>query len=747
MALLPSARSTAAVLGAVLFSGLVSAQAGAEPPRLSVLDDLGRPIEETLAICYQVELRTDCGQVAPGAQVNPPAAFHGLRIEGEDHGPVSLRREALEIRADGAFQVKIPRKAWLRIEGSGPQEPLAVSLYSPRDNPTFRAPSFRVEWKPGEGEVKVPAGDFVASLSLAPNAPDLHRLTVAPASRVRLVYRPRPGWSLVVRVQSAVSLQPVSRAQVELRETVGYGEPDRPVSSSGSGPDGLVLLSGLPPIMASLAVRHPDHVQAEVHGLTATPGTFAFRAVDLGIGGRIVARVNVHGQPMAGARCQVLALTSGPQAREALRNLWEGVTDAQGLCRSERLAQGIYKLRVRTRHGDGQVNRWVTVPEAHDAEEDVALAPTRVYGEIRRGGKPVPGYRVEAMLLDPDRPPGISRGDISAEAVSDDEGRYEMTLWAPGRFGLLLRSSAGVPTASRRALTTDGDEERQVDFDLEATAFRGVVVDEEERPVEAARVALRWQGLMVAQTDAEGRFEVPVEGEGTGTLHAMKPGYRESEAVDVQVRKDVPIPPVTLVLKRKGTVRGTVLSAAGAPVPNAWIGSGGATPERGPFLFSSTRSGADGGFEVEVPPGPPHLFVSGPGCPLSWFDLPNPGESADGAPAALHCPALPAALEVTLLSSAGKPIPFSGVILRRKGAIVPASVLLTHLQLLGLPGQTDGAGHLVLAGLDPGDYELFLSTRSSESTIAVGRREGYLTAVSLPALQTTELELTLPSVP
>ena len=55
---------------------------------------------------------------------------------------------------------------------------------------------------------------------------------------------------------------------------------------------------------------------------------------------------------------------------------------------------------------NGLVERWVTVPEAGDVEEDVALAPTRIAGEVRRGGKPASGYSVEAGLISAGRPPG-----------------------------------------------------------------------------------------------------------------------------------------------------------------------------------------------------------------------------------------------------------------------------------------------------------------------------------------------------
>jgi hypothetical protein len=707
-------------------------------PPLHLVDDRGLAIDKAVNACFRVELRTDCQQVPAGEAIRPPPSFYSLRIEGEGHGPVDLRREALQVQRDGSFRLVLPRKALLRIESGERRQPLTLSLYRPQD-PTFREPVFRLRLEPGKHELNIPAGELIASLTLANNAPDLQRLSAQPAGRYRMTYHPRQGWSLLVRCREAATLQPVAGAEAQAAAVVGYGQAERPLAQSVSGPDGLVLLSGLKAAMASLDIRHPRFIPAEARGLTASPGSFAFREVDLGTGGRVVAKITIHGRPSAGATCQVYALLpDAPDPKDdPYRLLWEAKVDPQGVCSSSPLAQGEYKLRVRIADSTGQVNRWVSVVEGQDTKVDVALTPTRISGEVRRGGKPAPGYSVEALLIDLDKPQG-SRGDVGDMATADEEGRYELTLWTPGWYTLFLRSASKVPTAGHKEVTTEGDEEKTVDFDLGVSAFRGSVVDQEGRRVEKATVALRWAGLLVASTDANGEFEIDVQGEGTGTLFAHKRGYRESASVDLQVERDSPIAPVTLVLERKNIVQGMILSAGGSPVPNAWVGSAGSSLEQGPFVFSETRSEADGHFEVETPPGPPRVFISGPDCPLSWFDVPGP------ASAVLSCPPLPAALELTLEDDTGKPLPHAGVILRQGSVIVPQGVLASHLRALGLLSQTDGAGRLVVAGLSPGDYDLFLATLASESTVAGGRQQGWLTTVSLPALQTTAFQVTVP---
>jgi len=704
---------------------------------LELVDDRGQAIDKAADVCFRVELRTECRRALAGEAVHPPAGFYSLRIDGEDHGPVDLRREDLPVQADGSLRAVVPRKALLHIDDTDLRQPLTLSLYRP-DDATFREPLYRAPLEAGRREVKVPAGKLIASLTRAGNAPDLQRLSAQPGKRLRMTYHPRPGWSLLVRCQAAATLQPVTKAEVRVAASVGYGQAERPLAESISGADGLVLLSGLQTTMASLDVRHASFIPADVRGLTASPGTFAFREVELGTGGRIVAKVTLHGHPAPGTTCRVM--TPAPEVADPksdpYRLLWAAAVSSEGVCSSSRLAQGQYKLRVLIDGSAAQVSRWVSVVEGQDTDVDVALTPARISGRVRRGGKPVPGYSVEALRIDLDPPRG--RGDVADTAETDEEGEYELTVWTPGWYTLFLRSAGKVPAAGHQEVTLEGDDEKTVDFDLDTTVFHGTVVDQEGKPVANATVALRWAGVLVAPTDAQGEFTIDVQGEGTGTLVAYKRGYRESEPVDVPVGKDIPVPPVTLVLKRKSTARGMILSAGGSPLPGAWIASAGSTLEQGPFLFAETRSEVDGRFEVEAPPLPLRVFFSGPGCPLSWRDVPGP------EPISLPCPPLPAALELTLLDAAGKPLPHAGLILRQGGIVVPRDVLAHHLRSLGLLAETDGAGRLIVAGLSPGVYELFLTTLASESTIAGGRQQGYLTTVSLPTLQTTAVQATLP---
>lgn len=727
----------------VAAAGLAAAE---PPPSLRLTDDEGKPLDRRVEACFSIELRTECGKVEPGAEAQLPPSYFSLRIEGEDHGPLQLTRHEVEKSLAAAGHLAIPRKALLRIDGLG-QQPLTLSLYRPED-PSFRSPSFRVRLSPGEGEVKVPAGSFVASLAVPGYAPDLQRLATQPAGRHRIAHRARQGWSMIARIRAASTLKPLPEAEVHFFERVGYGRPDLLLDKLVSGTDGLVLLSGLLPTMVSLEARHPGFLLAQAGGLTASPGTFAFREVDLGLGGRIVALVTAPGSPFTEGICEIHGVgPESPDPADDLQQLWQGKVSTQGSCTSTRLPQGEYRLRFRIGK-EAQVHRWVAVEEGVDTPVDLLLSPTRVFGEVRRSDKPVEGYFVEALRIDRDQPRGV-RGDADTTAVSDEEGRYELTLWMPGWYTLRVRSGNKAPSAEHQEFTTEGNEEKRVDFDLSGSPLRGTVVDETGRPVAEANVVLRWSGMLLAKTDAQGRFEIDLEDEGTGKVFASKRGYRQSEEMDVTVAAGGSPAPVTLLLKRKESASGRVVAAGGGASPGAWITSTQFTAQEGPLPFAHARAEPDGQFEIETPPGPSRLFASGPSCPLFWVDLSaqqaDPGEPRP--PLTLQCPALPAALEMTLVDETGKPRPHLGVVLRSSGVIVPQSVLGRHLQWLGLAATSDGAGRLVLAGLAPGDYELFLSTLASESTLAGGSQQGYLATVSLPPLQTTSLEVTVPVSP
>ncbi|MGH9361897.1 MAG: hypothetical protein ACRD2T_08265, partial [Thermoanaerobaculia bacterium] len=192
---------------------LATAPAGqaAAGERLLLRDDRGESIPGPLEVCFQLSLRADCRSVTGGEVALPVEGFRSVRIEGTEHGPSSVRRDELSPAAAGALTARVPRKAMLRVEGA-PEPVPTLSLY-PVDDDAFRRAAFRAPLPRG-GALRVPSGEWLASLGRPGSAPDLHLLALAPAELARVRYRERRGWSAVVRCRSAVTDRSLRGARV-----------------------------------------------------------------------------------------------------------------------------------------------------------------------------------------------------------------------------------------------------------------------------------------------------------------------------------------------------------------------------------------------------------------------------------------------------------------------------------------------------------------------------------------------------
>lgn len=697
------------------------------------LDDRGEPIASPLEACFQTDLRTECVNSGSGGPVEPPGRFLLLRVDGPDHGPVSLRYEDLE---DGRF-ARVPRKALLQIEKL-PAEPLAVSIYD-KQSPAFDKPLFSAKGV-GQDGAKIPAGDFLVSLSSGRQAPDLHLLSAAPGSVTRVEYRPRRGWSLVLRCRGARDRKPLAASSVSLESVLGYDAPNRLIEEQKTGQDGLTIFSGLLGRTVNAGVHHPEYLSQKVEGLSAAPGALAFREVVLEEGGRIRAKVSIDGQAQEGVRCQVM----DPRAAdEKSWQLYEGLTDRQGICRSQKLPAGSYLLFANLPEERGRLSRTLVIQNGSDTEEEFTLSKIRLGGKVSRGSDPVSGFMIRVLELNEElnAPVGVGKGQTG------EDGTYEIALWKPGRYVVaLLGSPESRAFLARKNITVEaGEKAETVDFPLKSASVRGKVVDESGNPIAAADVFLRWSGMeRWASTNEQGELEFPLEEEGSGDVRAEKEGYRPSQLQEVALADEDELPPVTLVLEKEKTFKGTLSSAAGVPVAGGWVGA--LKSVYGDEYIEEPREGrtdAKGRFEVVPIPGVrSRLFASGPGCPLSFFD---PLDS--GGDLSLRCQGQPAVLDLTLTDSQGHPVPNAAIVLRQGNVILPKTLLNFHLSFLGFRAQTDASGRMVIPNLAPGNYEVFLWRPQVEGMIEAGSRTSYLQSVHLTPLNTTALQLTVGTQP
>lgn len=336
--------------------------------------------------------------------------------------------------------------------------------------------------------------------------------------------------------------------------------------------------------------------------------------------------------------------------------------------------------------------------------------------------------------------------DPSLSLETDESGEYSGTLWAASDYYLALVSPSGVAAGSQRAFLSGSSE--VVDFHISSREIRGRVVDQEGEPVEGAAVMLVWNVMshVGTRTGAEGRFAFPLREEaGEAEVYARRIREPASETVSLAISPGEPIPPVTLTLPDPPRIEGRLLSAFGQAVPGARVWSYRSSATGAPTPVGRDTTGPAGSFAV--PPAadaPTWIYASGPGCPLS---LHAPPPLADGEVAELRCPDAASALRLHMLDAEGDGLAARRLILRHDGRVIPSEVLAGHLAALGLPVGSDGRGRLVLAGVAPGEYDLYLRDASNEATVAQGLRYGFVVSTTLRPLAATDLEVVVEEAP
>src|SRR5262249_35680950 len=139
--------------------------------------------------------------------------------------------------------------------------------------------------------------------------------------------------------------------------------------------------------------------------------------------------------------------------------------------------------------------------------------------------QPVPGYTVSANRVDRQK---RFPSDTDDSATTDEEGKYELELWAPGDYHLLLRTAAGAPAPNAKTVHLEPGEDETADFVLSGAPLKGKVVDESGTPVPHAKLLAvlhlpSSEGNLTVATAQDGGFEVETDAATGAHLMAMKP--------------------------------------------------------------------------------------------------------------------------------------------------------------------------------------------------------------------------------
>ncbi len=349
-----------------------------------------------------------------------------------------------------------------------------------------------------------------------------------------------------------------SQAQISGRVVTADGKPlprTMVVASGSGGGEVMALTDGqghytlrLAPGTYILRAEHPGYLTtsyklenspSEATPLTVRAGQhlsgIAFR---LPKGGVITGRIrDEYGHPLIGAMVTVI-----PKEKQIPSTWLPFYTDDRGVYRIYGLPSGTYYVSVRAREWrlasfrgrsmrvprEGLITYYPGVASREEAEEvavteglettgiDFALkaepsSGAKLFGRVSRAdtGEPMPGVTVIAYEME--RPVGVF-----LQAVSDQEGRYEINRLSSGKYmvralSVMLKPEDGLAAPLRREVTV-GREPVEVNFEFEpAGAISGrIVLDSGRIPEDVVNLALYLRA---------GEHRYPVSGLGRVTPH------------------------------------------------------------------------------------------------------------------------------------------------------------------------------------------------------------------------------------
>ncbi len=262
-------------------------------------------------------------------------------------------------------------------------------------------------------------------------------------------------------------------------------------------------------------------------------------------------------------------------------------------------------------------------------------APAAPFAVLRgrvttKTGDPLPGVRVLVAIPAADMrfvDPGTDH--MRLEAKSDADGEYRLEL--PGIAGRTKVSIDAMMPGFRRLVGTlmAGGDPKDLEIDPGAAVeanlsleparyFAGIVVDEQGRPIPGVKVSANLVigrgsgGIERTATKPDGSFEIfnyPADlaifagRAGKGYVGFSHPDYVEARVDDVYAIEPG-MGAIRVVLPTGRKVAGTVLDAAGKPVPNAFV----QVVMEAKGDYKATQAGADGKFTLRGLVGGPTIL-------------------------------------------------------------------------------------------------------------------------------------------
>jgi len=242
------------------------------------------------------------------------------------------------------------------------------------------------------------------------------------------------------------------------------------------------------------------------------------------------------------------------------------------------LPDGRYTLTIESREIESKQFGPFAVGTKNVDLELTLSGPTLLKGLVTGAGdnQPLKNLRIRLLKTRYLRGPNYE-SNREWQPVADAKGAFTVEIPGPGVY-VVEASADGYAISKSEPANTDTDLGKELRIQLSTgVSLSGTVVDEAGRPINGATVLARSQfgkvlpvssaklssGAGVATAD--GRFRFEHLSPGKETIRALHPDFVFAEVRDLELREGAPQPPLTITMKRGGTVRGRVYDQFGRP--------------------------------------------------------------------------------------------------------------------------------------------------------------------------------------
>lgn len=285
----------------------------------------------------------------------------------------------------------------------------------------------------------------------------------------------------------------------------------------------------------------------------------------------------------------------------------------------------------------------------------------------------------------------------TTELQTDDDGRFEGSLWQPGAYDVAVwRDRGAAPHILNVTLAA-----KPWTIDVPDRFVAGSVAGEDGKPVAGATVFLRTQDDVSTQTlhtssGSDGRFEFFGVRQGSQSLTARAPSYLDSDAVAFELEGKSVRRSFDLALTHGIQRPVRVVDHRGEPVADASL-----LAACDGNIKSAAATDAEGRAKVALPPGGSCAVYA---VPKDGSIAVSPVWGDDSI--VLRVPAGSSSLRLSLAADNGADFAGVWLLMRINGTIVPPAVA-RRLVNRGLRLVTDSEGAIELAHIPPGTYEFW----------------------------------------